>query len=781
MSATTAATAAATAAAAAAASHVPTADIALWLQKRLPADDPWCASVIVQSFTPDVLRSICEAWHGLDASVKVKVLLSFLSIRKRDMREFRTQLEELLAVAGRDEDEWVRLVWDLLKRYPADSTLMPSWDNDASLITQAHGELREKLLSETPMKLLPLDYLFLNSQVRVQLMQEQFATFHPQSNPQQFLDSLADTKHHFKLKRPPKSASLREDLRKMETATVKRQTFNSPANMPSMHQSRPINRQSLPLLHDQPLAAPRKVLAMLAVDSEESRALAERTDKIKHTPEELHRLRMEKHQQKEADLQLKKLQRTEEKEAAKAAKKAAIEDKRQEAKDAKDARAAIAESKLQAKATAADGPQGNRKALGEIEFHIQEFNLDKVGTAADDSHAPQQGSFAGQPSAPAAEAEQGPRAWTFFEYAPGADADEFSNDSAPQPPRSAGPRPPTSFVDFHSHEEHDSHDESQAMDTREENPSSSATQQQQHPAAPQQPAPEPRWGGDDLTQASTQEQQRVHNEPASVERAGEHGPAATHAPPPEPGHFPFLPPGPGPMQVGPDGVQRPMVFMIPPGFPRGAPMPAGFPGFPPHPPVMPGGSGAPAPSGNTTPGPFPGGAVPPFPPLPALAGLPPPPPPGHPGFPMQIPLSFFQAMQQQHHQQHQPGSNPHGMPPLPPPPMPPMPPMPPGFAFPMYHPMQGPPPAFAPHQPYPGSSTDAHANSSVPGQPPYHPFPVPPLPQQPPPQQQYQQQQPYQQQPYQQQPYQQQPYQQQQQPQPYQQPQQQQQQSQDLL
>lgn len=64
------------------------ADTATWLQNKLGStDDLWSGNSISSQLSQDRLVSIQECFHTLQPHVKVKLMLSFLHIPKRNIEE----------------------------------------------------------------------------------------------------------------------------------------------------------------------------------------------------------------------------------------------------------------------------------------------------------------------------------------------------------------------------------------------------------------------------------------------------------------------------------------------------------------------------------------------------------------------------------------------------------------------------------------------------------------------------------------------------------------------
>lgn len=98
-------------------------DTALWLHNKLYSDDPWSGSSLRSLLTTDVLRNIPECFHRLETQVKVKLLTAFLHIPRRVLDDTSVELGEILEIGSQDEDEWVRVLCEILKYYPSTGML----------------------------------------------------------------------------------------------------------------------------------------------------------------------------------------------------------------------------------------------------------------------------------------------------------------------------------------------------------------------------------------------------------------------------------------------------------------------------------------------------------------------------------------------------------------------------------------------------------------------------------------------------------------------------------
>ncbi|KAK9712703.1 hypothetical protein K7432_006958 [Basidiobolus ranarum] len=80
-----------------------------WLGQLLT--DPWISPTIASGeFTNNTLVDIKERWNYYETQIKLGVLFALIGIKKSDLTEMSSGIEELLSCAVEDADEWVRLV-----------------------------------------------------------------------------------------------------------------------------------------------------------------------------------------------------------------------------------------------------------------------------------------------------------------------------------------------------------------------------------------------------------------------------------------------------------------------------------------------------------------------------------------------------------------------------------------------------------------------------------------------------------------------------------------------
>ena len=151
--------------------------------------------------------NIQHVFQDLQPQVKLKLLLSFFHIPRRNLEQWRRELEGILIVAKDDSEPWVCMLAELMKSYPESGQLsndvsLP--DGNRKIFNDLLSDLKKALkkssvlLSEGSRKehyVLPLECHYLNKNAFMSVVGHQ-----PQAIK------------HFTLRRKPKAAALRAEL-----------------------------------------------------------------------------------------------------------------------------------------------------------------------------------------------------------------------------------------------------------------------------------------------------------------------------------------------------------------------------------------------------------------------------------------------------------------------------------------------------------------------------------------------------------------------------------------
>ncbi|XP_054712532.1 negative elongation factor A-like [Uloborus diversus] len=195
--------------------HVRDSDTSLWLHNKLgTSNDLWSGGSICSQLNQDVLKNIRECFLDLQSQVKLKLLLSFLHIPRRNVEEWKLELEEILEVALVDSDQWVSMLAELLKSYPSTGLLNFQIEENASVFTDVVNDLKKIVRKHSDQVMLPLECLYLNRTALTSVVGQ-----------------LPQPIKHFALKQKPKSATLRAELlqKSMDAATNSRKNSTTPS------------------------------------------------------------------------------------------------------------------------------------------------------------------------------------------------------------------------------------------------------------------------------------------------------------------------------------------------------------------------------------------------------------------------------------------------------------------------------------------------------------------------------------------------------------------------
>ena len=82
------------------------------------SNDSWTGGSIVSQLNSDRLVKIQHCFQDLQPQVKLKLLLSFFHIPRRNLEQWRRELENILTVAKDDSEPWVCMLAELMKTFP---------------------------------------------------------------------------------------------------------------------------------------------------------------------------------------------------------------------------------------------------------------------------------------------------------------------------------------------------------------------------------------------------------------------------------------------------------------------------------------------------------------------------------------------------------------------------------------------------------------------------------------------------------------------------------------
>ncbi|KAF5296669.1 hypothetical protein FQR65_LT10209 [Abscondita terminalis] len=179
--------------------NVRDSDTSLWLHNKLGiSNDSWTGGSICSQLNAEVLRNIKDCFPDLQTQVKLKLLLSFFHIPRRNTEEWRIELEQILDVAVGDSELWVAMLGEALKTYPSVGSLnteIADLDEVRPIFTDLISDLKKLVKKQSDHVMLPMECHYLNKGALVSVVGQQPTPI-----------------KHFTLKKKPKSAFLRAEL-----------------------------------------------------------------------------------------------------------------------------------------------------------------------------------------------------------------------------------------------------------------------------------------------------------------------------------------------------------------------------------------------------------------------------------------------------------------------------------------------------------------------------------------------------------------------------------------
>ncbi|XP_032663209.1 negative elongation factor A-like [Odontomachus brunneus] len=184
--------------------NVRDSDTSLWLHNKLgTSNDSWTGSSICSQLNAEVLRNIKDCFPDLQTQVKLKLLLSFFHIPRRNVEEWRVELEEIIEVAILDGELWVSMLSEAMKTFPSTGSLntdISDLEEHRPIFGELVNDLRKLLKKQNDPAMLPLECHYLNKTALTSVVGQQPTPI-----------------KHFTLKRKPKSAALRAELLQKST------------------------------------------------------------------------------------------------------------------------------------------------------------------------------------------------------------------------------------------------------------------------------------------------------------------------------------------------------------------------------------------------------------------------------------------------------------------------------------------------------------------------------------------------------------------------------------
>ncbi|KAH9489667.1 hypothetical protein Btru_056292 [Bulinus truncatus] len=192
-------------------------DTALWLHNKLGStDDLWSGKSICSQLSREKLINIQDCFHALQSHVKVKLLLSFLHIPRRNVEQWQTDLEEIISLGTNDPDPWVATIGEIMREFPSSGALLIVEQDNRSDSNMLVCLDEIKLLAQNSnVSMMPLECQYLNKAALTA------AAGH-----------IPEASKHFTVKRKPKSAALRAEIIQKSSETVSNKRNHASSSVP---------------------------------------------------------------------------------------------------------------------------------------------------------------------------------------------------------------------------------------------------------------------------------------------------------------------------------------------------------------------------------------------------------------------------------------------------------------------------------------------------------------------------------------------------------------------
>ncbi|CAF1247034.1 unnamed protein product [Rotaria sordida] len=199
-------------------------DVAFWLHNKLGSHvDLWSSFSISSTLTQEHLLSIKSILWSLDTLVKVKLLLSFIHIPKRNINEWESLLKDIIELSRKDNvgDQWVAVISEIMKTFPDKSLFnLDLTDQECEGFTDGIQELRKTVKKNNDTTHLPLESCYLGKSALKMLTGD-----------------IPNPSKCFSLIRKAKSARIRQELLEKSAQTSKTKKISDYATIPGSRRS----------------------------------------------------------------------------------------------------------------------------------------------------------------------------------------------------------------------------------------------------------------------------------------------------------------------------------------------------------------------------------------------------------------------------------------------------------------------------------------------------------------------------------------------------------------
>ncbi|CAB3365682.1 Hypothetical predicted protein [Cloeon dipterum] len=149
--------------------NVRDSDTSLWLHNKLgTSNDSWTGGSICSQLNTEVLRNIKYCFPELQTQVKLKLLLSFFHIPRKNIPSLCPELDEILDCALTDPEQWVSMLAELMKSFPSSGSLnteITEVEDNRRIFMDLITDLQGLVKKQTDTGMLPLECHYLNKNV----------------------------------------------------------------------------------------------------------------------------------------------------------------------------------------------------------------------------------------------------------------------------------------------------------------------------------------------------------------------------------------------------------------------------------------------------------------------------------------------------------------------------------------------------------------------------------------------------------------------------------------
>ncbi|EFA78324.1 hypothetical protein PPL_08975 [Heterostelium album PN500] len=153
-------------------------DVEGWLTSKL--EETWSSEKLAPILTKDILQFCLLKFTKIDTLIRLKVLFSFLGLRKKQFQDLEMTINMLLQIADEEEDDWLKALAHLLSKVSEEKIPV---NLDLEPFNSTLKKLSSQMDKDGLPNFFPLEYMYLNTKVL--------------ANPIPVVENI-----HFKMKRP---------------------------------------------------------------------------------------------------------------------------------------------------------------------------------------------------------------------------------------------------------------------------------------------------------------------------------------------------------------------------------------------------------------------------------------------------------------------------------------------------------------------------------------------------------------------------------------------------